>query len=86
MHRTQISLEEEQYNNLRHYAQNKKLSISAIIRDLLDKHVPDLQFENMKDSPLHQLKGIVSGKGEFRGREHNKELYKHEGRWNDEQS
>ncbi len=85
MHRTQISLEERQYNNLRHYAQNKKLSISAVIRDLLDKHVPDLQCKDMKASPLHQIKGIVAGKGEFRGKEHNKALYTHESHWNEKQ-
>ncbi len=82
MHRTQISLEEKQYNNLRRYAQTKKQSISAVIRALLDQYVPDSQSDEVAESPLQQLKGIVSGKGESRGREHNALLYNVERRWN----
>lgn len=85
MHRTHISLEENQYRNLRHYAQNQKLSISAIIRDLLDKHVPDIQSDDLIVNSLQQLKGVVSGKGEFKGSDHNTQLYKHKNDWRDEQ-
>ncbi len=84
MHRTQISLEEHQYHNLRQYAQNKNQSISAIIRELLNEHIPDIQSEAIIPSPLKQLKGIISGKGATTGREHNKLLYKNENRWHDQ--
>lgn len=84
MHRTQISLEDSQYLNLRQYAQSRKQSISAIIRDLLDQYVPDSQSDKVMVNALQQLKGIVSSEGEFRGRDHNDQLYKRETRWNDE--
>lgn len=84
MHRTQISLEEQQYHNLRQYAHNKNQSISAIIRELLNEHIPDLQSDAIASSPLKQLKGTISGKGSTTGREHNKLLYKNEHRWHDQ--
>lgn len=83
MHRTQISLEEQQYHNLRQYARQRKLSISAIIRELLEQHVPATAPDNEDISPLKQLKGIVSGKGKTTGKNHNDVLYAHEIRWND---
>ncbi|QTR50154.1 ribbon-helix-helix protein, CopG family [Candidatus Thiothrix anitrata] len=40
MHRTQVSLEDKQYRNLQRYAKLKNRSISAVIRELLDAHIP----------------------------------------------
>lgn len=83
MHRTQISLEEQQYKNLQRYALRENLSISAVIRELLDKHLPPAPAAKAEGNPLLALKGMVSGKGKTRGRDHNDVLYSHEKRWNE---
>ncbi len=76
MHRTQISIEETQYSNLRRYAEARRQSISAVIRDLLDQHIPNSQTDTLDDNPLQQIKGIVSGQENSSGRNHNDILYK----------
>lgn len=83
MHRTQISLEESQYNTLRQYSQKSNRSISSIIRELLDTHLP-AEIANDNATPLKSLKGIVSGKGKTKGKDHNDILYTHEKRWNEQ--
>ena len=73
MHRTQISLEPEQYRRLGDEARRRGVSLAALIRSLIDEHlgrdtapVPD---------PLDELFGIGRGDGEAIGREHNRFLY-----------
>ena len=73
MHRTQISLEQEQYRLLGTEARRKGVSISALIRNLVEEH-----FRGRKEpgaDPLESVKGIGSGTGEAVGREHNRYLY-----------
>jgi predicted DNA-binding ribbon-helix-helix protein len=79
MHRTQISLEEQQYHHLKQYAQKSNRSISAVIRELLDKHLPATQKPSPQNALL-ALKGIASGQGKTAGRNHNDVLYTHEQR------
>ena len=74
MHRTQISLEEQQYHHLKRYAKESQQSISAVIRGLLDRYI-DQAEDDLPDNPLTRLKGIVSGDGTAIGREHNQHLY-----------
>ena len=85
MHRTQISLEEKQYRDLQQYAKLRNRSISAIIRELLDSHIPAANTRKPDNQPLQALKGIVSGNGKTTGKDHNDFLYGHEKRWHEEQ-
>lgn len=73
MHRTQISLKQEQYRLLQAEARRKGISLAALIRRLVDDH-----FRNAggaAQDPLDALAGIGSGTGEPVGREHNRHLY-----------
>ncbi len=73
MHRTQISLEHEQYRLLGAEARRKGISLSALIRNLVEEY-----FGSEKPSeqdPLEAVIGIGSGTGGSVGREHNRYLY-----------
>ena len=72
MHRTQISLSEEQYEALRRESKKRAMSLSAVIRKLISAHL--LKHEDQGD-PLSTLAGIAEGTGEAIGREHNRFLY-----------
>lgn len=84
MHRTQISLEDKQYRNLQRYAKLKNRSISAVIRELLDAHIPVVAEPKAAENPLLALKGFVSGEGKITGKNHNDFLYTHEKRWHED--
>lgn len=73
MHRTQISLEQEQYRLLGTEARRKGISISALIRNLVEEHFQSRKVPEA--DPLESVKGIGSGTGEAVGREHNRYLY-----------
>lgn len=72
MHRTQISLSEEQYEALRRESRKQGISLSALIRKLIAEHLMD--HDDQRD-PLSTLAGIAEGSGEPIGREHNRFLY-----------
>jgi hypothetical protein len=72
MHRIQVSLKPEQYEQLVAEARRLKISLSALIRRLVDAHLgasPDEEY------PLAAVTGIAQGSGEPVGREHNRYLY-----------
>lgn len=48
MIRTQISLTEEQMRRLRHAASERGLSIAALIRDAVDRTVPDEEQDRLE--------------------------------------
>ena len=73
MHRTQISLKQEQYQRLHAEARRKGISLSALIRHLVDDHF--VSASSPAPDPLDALAGIGSGTGEAVGREHNRHLY-----------
>ena len=73
MHRTQISLKQEQYRRLHAEARSKGISLAALIRHLVDDHFRDVG--STAQDPLDALAGIGSGTGEPVGREHNRHLY-----------
>ena len=73
MHRTQISLESEQYRLLAEEARRRGLSLAAVIRGLIDDHLG--RNEPPVEDPLDALIGIGKGSGEPIGREHNRHLY-----------
>ena len=73
MHRTQISLEPEQYRRLGDEARQRSISLAALIRGLIDEHL-DRNPPTAED-PLEGLIGIGEGSGEPVGREHDRHLY-----------
>ncbi len=73
MHRTQILLKQEQYQRLHAEARSKGISLSALIRHLVDDHF--VSAGSPAQDPLDALAGIGSGTGEPVGREHNRHLY-----------
>ena len=73
MHRTQISLEHEQYRLLGMEAKRQGISLSALIRRLVDRHFNAKAGREI--DPLEVVAGIGSGTGAPVGREHNRYLY-----------
>jgi hypothetical protein len=73
MHRTQISLEPEQYRRLGEEARRQGISLSALIRRLVDQHFSGQ--EPPEQDPLEAITGIGNGSGDPVGREHNRHLY-----------
>ena len=73
MHRTQILLEQEQYRLLGIEARKKGISVSALVRKLVDAHFQG-DREPASDS-LESIIGMDSSTGEAVGRDHNRYLY-----------
>ena len=73
MHRTQISLEREQYRRLGEEARLRRISLAALIRSLIDEHLG--RSQPPEQDPLDGLVGIGEGTGEPVGREHDRYLY-----------
>ena len=73
MHRTQISLEHEQYRQLGMEARRQGISLSALIRRLVDEHFKS--ETRLERDPLEAVTGIGAGTGAPVGREHNRYLY-----------
>ncbi|MCG6939823.1 MAG: ribbon-helix-helix domain-containing protein [Thiohalocapsa sp.] len=73
MHRTQISLEPEQYRRLGDEARRRGISLAALIRGLIDEHLD--RSQPPADDPLDALIGIGEGSGEPVGRDHDRHLY-----------
>jgi hypothetical protein len=73
MHRTQISLEPEQYRRLGDEARSRGTSLAALIRSLIDEHLG--RSQPPEGDPLEGLVGIGEGTGEAVGREHDRHLY-----------
>ncbi|MCY4016198.1 MAG: hypothetical protein OXF43_01540 [Gammaproteobacteria bacterium] len=69
----QILLEQEQYRLLGIEARRKGISMSALVRTLVDTHFRS-RNEHRED-PLESIIGIGSGTGEAVGRDHNRHLY-----------
>ena len=72
MHRTQISLREEQYVILQHEAQRLGISLSELIRRIVQDY---FEQQPSQADPLAALSGIAEGSGEAVGRHHNRFLY-----------
>ena len=73
-HRTQISLEDWQYQALLEISRKTQKSLSSIIRELLSEKLLT-QAVNKKTDPVSKLMGIGSGDGSSVAREHDKYLY-----------
>ena len=73
-HRTQISLEDWQYQVLRDLSRRKRKSLSSIIRDLLTEKFSAPSGRKSRD-PLYDIVGLGSGDGSSVAREHDRHLY-----------
>ena len=78
MHRTRISLEMEQHRKLEEEARRMGISMSALIRKLMDAHfeAPPARQED----PLESIIGIGSGTGEPVGLRHDRYLHDRDAR------
>lgn len=72
MHRTQISLENAQYDFLIRESRCRKVSLSELIRQLVTQHMATKPEE---DDPIESLAGMVEGPGGYGGRDHDYHLY-----------
>jgi len=75
MHRTQISLEREQYDLLAAEAQRRGVSLAAVIRDLITGKLGKSLRPRGGTDPLAGITGIGAGTGDPVGRNHNRFLY-----------
>jgi hypothetical protein len=76
MHRTQISLEREQYELLKQDARRRGLSLSALLRELVaGRYRRRRPAGRAGGDPLERITGLGVGSGEPVGRRHNQLLY-----------
>ncbi len=77
LHRTQISLEDWQFQALSEISKKTKKSMSFIIREMLSEKFLNNKIEKneIKKDPVSFLSGIGSGDGLPVAREHDKYLY-----------
>jgi hypothetical protein len=73
-HRTQVSLEDWQYQILLEISKKTKKSLSNIIRDLLTEKFSKETIK-VKEDPVWSIIGIGSGDGSPVAREHDRFLY-----------
>ncbi|GAB4236705.1 MAG: hypothetical protein OHK0028_13750 [Deltaproteobacteria bacterium] len=73
-HRTQISLEKWQYQMLMERSRAKRMSLSAILREMVGENLSRAASSRRKD-PLRGIVGMSSGDGASAGREHDDHLY-----------
>lgn len=73
-HRTQISLEDWQYQVLQEMSKKTKKSLSCIIRDLVREKFSKETLKTKEDA-LWGIIGIGAGDGSAVAREHDKFLY-----------
>lgn len=78
-HRTQISLEDWQYQILRDLSRRKRKSLSSIIRDLVTEKFAAPGSGKSQD-PLWGIVGIGAGDGSSVAREHDRHLYGKKGK------
>ncbi len=73
-HRTQISLEDWQYQMLLDMSRRKRKSLSSIIRDLISEKFSK-QAAASKEDPLWGIIGLGAGDGSSVARDHDRFLY-----------
>jgi len=72
MHRTQLLLDEWQYEVLKACSERERRSISAIVRAILDDQLSAAPVRSR--DPLEQIEGIADEPGRY-GRDHDDVLY-----------
>ncbi|MFQ5739237.1 MAG: ribbon-helix-helix protein, CopG family [Acidobacteriota bacterium] len=71
MHRTQVSLREDQYRQLLETSRRLGISLAELIRRLADEYLLKQEGED----PFENLAGLGQGSGEPVGRHHDRYLY-----------
>ena len=74
MHRTQISLETEQYDLLMREARRRGVSLASVVRTLVTEQLRPAPRATGK-TPLASITGIGEGDGQAVGSHHNEFLY-----------
>lgn len=74
MHRTQISLEPEQYDLLVREAQRRGVSLASVVRTLVTEQLQPTARASKK-TPLASITGLGEGDGQAVGSRHNEFLY-----------
>jgi hypothetical protein len=75
MHRSQILLEEWQYQYLRDEARREGKSISQIVRELITERMESRRGEALQDDPFFDIIGMVSSGDGRVAEEHDKYIY-----------
>jgi predicted DNA-binding ribbon-helix-helix protein len=76
MHRTQISLEPEQYERIRREARRRGVSLAALMRELVEaRYRSGGRSARGRTAALERVAGIGRGTGRAVGRHHNRFLY-----------
>jgi predicted DNA-binding ribbon-helix-helix protein len=75
MHRTQISLEADQYDLLMREARRRGVSLAAVVRTLIAEQLQGTSRAAKTKDRLAGLKGLGEGDGQPVGRRHNEFLY-----------
>jgi hypothetical protein len=77
MKRTNIVLEEAQYQYLKDRAQREGKSMSALVRELIETSICASK-EDIKDDPIFKIIGMGRGRGRGAARRHDEILYRKE--------
>ena len=76
MHRSQILLEEWQYQYLADESRRTGESMSAIVRRWIAEKIRELSQQDMEDDPFFEIIGMCAGEpGNTVGRDHDKHIY-----------
>jgi predicted DNA-binding protein len=77
MKRTNLVLEEVQYQYLKDRAEHEGKSISALVRELIEAAICPSE-DSFKNDPIFKIVGIARGKGRGAARHHDEILYRKE--------
>jgi len=74
MKRTNISLEEKQYQRVKELAEREEKNMTQIIRELIDEGF-HLDVEDIKNDPIFEVIRMGSGEGKSIAKDHDELLY-----------
>jgi predicted CopG family antitoxin len=75
MHRMNVVVEEEQYRALKERARRKRTSVSALLRDMIERNEATSGIEAPSTCSILDLVGAVEGAGDDAARRHDEILY-----------
>jgi hypothetical protein len=74
--RTQIYLRDDQYNILNRQASKKKVSIAELIRQAIDRFLPELAVKTKEEDSLNKIIGLGKSGLKDVSEKHDKYLYR----------
>ncbi len=75
LHRTQVLLEDWQYQYLRQLSSQTNRSVSSILREWVAESIQSRTQEPVSQDPFFDIIGMVGGDGTPVGRHHDRYLY-----------